>query len=189
MPSNVQFRRVLPVVQTATAALFGGCGLWLRSAALSASFFDSTLWNSTASFHVWPWPYRFAAVLNLPALLLGQLVSGPIGRARPQGPEWIFHLPSLLTVPLLWFFLGYWLDRKLFQESDMLHRSARGWVIFLFFTVTCFLISLVPYNPYRDLPLNFTELGALLWILTGVAIAVFSIHRKLATHRNAVLRS
>lgn len=189
MPSNVQFRGVLPVVQTTIAALFGGCGLWLRNAALSARFFDSTLWNSTASFHVWPWPYRFAATLNLPAVLLGFLVSAPIGLARRQGPEWLFYLPSLLTVPLLWYFLGFWLDRQPFRGSDALHGNARGWVVFLFFALTCFVISLIPYNPYRDLPLNFTELGVLLWILVAVAMAIFSVRRKFAIRRNSALRS
>lgn len=189
MSSKVQFRRVLPVIQTAIAALFGGWGLWLRNAALSTRFFDSALWDSTAAFHVWPWSYRFAAILNLPAIFLGLLVSAPIGLTRPQAPEWVFYLPSLLTVPLLWYFLGYWLDRRLFRNSDTLQRNVSGWAIFLFFELTSFLISLVPYNPYRDVPLDFTEVGALLWILVGVAMAVFSLYRKFATRRASALDS
>jgi hypothetical protein len=189
MPSKIQFRKVLPVVQTAIAASFGGCGLWMRNAELSARFFDSTLWNSTASLHVWPWPYRFAAILNLPAILAGMLLSAAIGLARPQVPEWVFYLPSLLTVPLLWYFLGSWLDQSLFRGSDTTHSNASRRVILLLFTLACFLISLVPYNPYRDLPLNFDELGPLLWILVGICMAAFSLYRKFEARRSSSPRS
>ena len=189
MPSKIQFRKVLPIVQTAVAVSFGGCGLWLRNVELSAPFFNSTLWNSTASFHVWPSSYRFAAILNLPAILAALLLSAPIGLVRPHVSEWVFYLPSLLTVPFLWYFLGSWLDRSLFRGSHTKHSSASRWVILLVFALACVLISLIPYNPYRDLPLNFDELGPLLWILLGIGIAAFSLYRRFAARRSFSLRS
>jgi hypothetical protein len=72
MTQRIQFRKVLPIFQTALAAILGGWGLWLRNSILNLSFFgDDTLWNSTARFHVWPWPFKFAVVLNMPAFLAG----------------------------------------------------------------------------------------------------------------------
>jgi hypothetical protein len=86
---QTQFRRVLPALQTAVAVSFGGWGLWLRNSALSQPFFNSTLWNSTAAYHVWPWPFRFAAILNVPAFVIGLSTSADIvvSRGFVVGPK------------------------------------------------------------------------------------------------------
>jgi hypothetical protein len=72
-----RFRLLLPITQCGLAAIFGGFGLWQRYAILNRPVFfeGQTLWNSTARFHVWPWPYKFAAIANIPAFLLGVLLS------------------------------------------------------------------------------------------------------------------
>src|SRR5215469_8774463 len=69
MTSRVRFRQILPASQVPLAALFGGWGLWQRNQILSHDYLFGIGWNSTARFHVWPWPYKFAAVTNFPALL------------------------------------------------------------------------------------------------------------------------
>ena len=33
------------------------------------------MWDTTARFHVWPWPYKFAFVSNFPAFMAGSLLS------------------------------------------------------------------------------------------------------------------
>src|SRR6267143_1475879 len=84
MVAGNQFRRILPLSQTVLALFFGSWGLWIRNSILSQPFFgNSTLWNSTARFHVWPWPYEFAVVLNMPAFLIGILLSWPLDAIRP----------------------------------------------------------------------------------------------------------
>jgi hypothetical protein len=100
MSPGTLFRKVLQVVQTALAAFFGGWGLWLRNSILRQPFFDSTLWNSSARFHFWPWPLKLAAILNLPAMFAGVLLSWPPHYLRPGLPEWVSKLPVLLLIPL-----------------------------------------------------------------------------------------
>src|ERR1019366_6599273 len=83
-----QFRKILPFTQIGLAILFGGWGLWIRNAILSRPFvLGMNGWKSTARFHVWPWPFKFAVVLNLPAFLAGALVSWPLDALRPGLPE------------------------------------------------------------------------------------------------------
>jgi len=58
MVQGTQFRKVLPVLQTALAVFFVGWGLWLRNSVLSRPFLgSSTGWSSTLRFHFWPWPF------------------------------------------------------------------------------------------------------------------------------------
>jgi hypothetical protein len=63
MPQKLRFRRILPVAQLGLAALFGGLGLWQRFAILSRPFGEGqTVGDTTAQFHIWPWPFKFAVI-------------------------------------------------------------------------------------------------------------------------------
>jgi hypothetical protein len=117
MVGGTQFRKVLPALQTTIAISFGGWGLWLRNSILSRPFWSSTGWNSTAAFHVWPWPFKFAAILNMPAFLAGGLLSWPLDYLWPGLPEWVSALPVLLVIPLLWYWVGSW-----YLLKCLLHR-------------------------------------------------------------------
>src|SRR5260370_2424836 len=77
MDRQSSLRNLLPAVQSAIAVLFGGTGLWQRSAILSRPWFSEgqTMWDTTARFRVWPWPYKFAVVSNFPAFMAGALLS------------------------------------------------------------------------------------------------------------------
>ena len=105
MARKNKFCMLLPLGQCGLASLFGGFGLWQRSRILSRpGFFEgTTLWDTTVRFHVWPWPFKFAAVSNMPALLAGLLLSIPIGAIRPTLPEAVQLAPTLLFVVILWF--------------------------------------------------------------------------------------
>src|SRR5215470_2076413 len=102
---TTQFRKVLPVSQTALAILFGGWGIWERNTIISNSWLG---WNSTLRFHVWPWPFRFAAILNMPAFLAGALLSWPLDYLLPRLSEWV---PVLLLIPLFWYWVASWADK------------------------------------------------------------------------------
>lgn len=125
------FRRVLPIVQTAAAAVFGGWGLWQRTAILSRSFLGGTLWDTTATFHVWPWPYKFAAVVNMPSLLAGSLLSVPLESLLPGIPQIVVLAPSLPLVYLLWYWVGRRLDRR-WSTADR-----APWIGLAAFTALC----------------------------------------------------
>jgi len=109
MVQGKRFRRLLPVAQTVLALVFGGLGLWERNETLNRSFLG---WNSTSRYHVWPWPYKLAVVSNMPAFLAGLLLSWPIGGLWPELPEWLQIAPSLLFLPMLWYWVGSRLDRR-----------------------------------------------------------------------------
>jgi hypothetical protein len=103
----LRFRVLLPVVETTLATLAGGIGLWQRHQILNQRFLgDHTLWESTARFHVWPLPLRFAVVSNVPSFLASALVRWPLKTLWPQMPETLGFLPLILFVPLLWYLVG-----------------------------------------------------------------------------------
>lgn len=109
----LRFPILLPVTHTFLAARFGGFGLGQRFALLNRPFLEGqTLWDSTARFHVWPWPYKLAAVFNLSALLARSLTSLPLAHMRPGMTDSAANLPALLFVPFLWHWVGSGLDRR-----------------------------------------------------------------------------
>jgi hypothetical protein len=162
MIGALRFRNLLPVAQTSLAALLGGFGLWQRSAILSRPFLEGqTLWDSTARFHVWPWPYKLAAVSNSPAVLAGSLSSLPFTLMWPAMPEYVANLPALLFVPLLWYWVGSRLDRR-WCASDK-----APWIALSIFTLGCIAGAFVPIGYIGFLPYGFA-----LW-----GIATFTISR------------
>lgn len=107
-----QFRELLPIVQSVLAIFFGTWGLCLRNALLNRPFWgNSTYWDSTARFHVWPWPLKFAVILNLPAFVAGVVSSAPLYIFWPKLPAWVSFVAGLPFVALLWYSIGFWLDR------------------------------------------------------------------------------
>jgi hypothetical protein len=161
MVRELRFRIVLPILESGIAALFGGIGLWQRSAILSRpSFLGQTLWDTTARFHVWPWPYKFAAVLNLPALLGALVATIPIEMLRPNLPESVAAAPTLLFVWLLWFWVGSRLDRR----WSVAHKAP--WVALVIFTCVSFVGAFVQmgflytgYLPYGFIVWAFALVG------------------------------
>ena len=160
MARELRFRIVLPVAEFGVAALFGGIGLWQRSVILGRSFFEGqTFWDSTARFHVWPWPYKFAAVSNLPALFAGLLLSIPISAVKPTLPEGLQLAPTLLFVLSLWYWVGSWLDRR-WNVAD---RSP--WIALLIFTLVSLAGAFLPLGYVGYLPY-----GLIVWLLAALTI-------------------
>ncbi|HXM23394.1 MAG TPA: hypothetical protein VN948_19210 [Terriglobales bacterium] len=121
-------------------------------------FFDgTTLWDTTARFHVWPWPYKFAAVSNMPALFAGVLLSVPIGAVKPTLPESVQLAPTVLFVLILWSWVGSRLDRRWTVTEKT------PWIGLSVFTVVCLVGALIPIG-YT----GYVFYGVLAWLITAI---------------------
>ena len=180
MAQELQFRRMLPVLQTTAAIFLGGWGLWLRNSILSRTFWgDSTLWNSTARFHVWPWPLKFEEVLHMPAFLAGALLSWPLDAYWPGLPEWVSALPVLPCVALLWYRIGSWLDRR--RGVNTYASTIKGqWLLLAMFCVVCAAASSVPRRVGGYV--SYFPLGTVIWIVAVVGTAGFKVSRGNKSH-------
>jgi hypothetical protein len=146
-------------------------GLWERITSINDSWLG---WNSTLRFHVWPWPFKFAVVQNIPAFLIGLMLSWPIDSFKPGLPEWVSLLPSLLLVPLLWYLIGAWLDRK-----RVLGRTSGETVMLTYgvFTAVSLIVAVSSgwiFGSYT----TFIPLGIVYWI--ALAIATYLLGRRWA---------
>jgi hypothetical protein len=160
MVRESRFRALLPVIQCALATLFGGFGLWQRSSILSRPFFEGqTLWDTTARFHVWPWPYKFAAISNMPAVLVGLLPSWPLEAIWPGMPEYVASVPILLFVPLFWYWIGSRLDRR-WRVTDK-----TPWIALFIFTLVCLVGAFLPIGYVSYLPYGLT-----VWLVAAIVV-------------------
>lgn len=157
------FRTVLPLLQTGIAGLFGGWGLWQRNYILSHSFLG---WNSTSRFHVWQWPFKFAAVLNMPAFLGGLFLSWPIERLCHTSSELLLNSPALFLVALLWYCLGRYLDG--ISNSNPGRASIRR--TFLWGLVMCFMGISAVLAYLNTSYTSYLPYGVMLWIVVGARI-------------------
>lgn len=167
MIHKTRFRNLLPVLQTTVAVFFGGWGLWLRNAILSRPFWgDSTGWNSTAVFHVWPWPLKFAMIVNLPPLLAGALLAWPLQYVTLGLPEWVQDLPVLLFIPLFWYWVGLWADKSV--NSDINGKGRRGlWILLLLFIFVCATSSSI--SGYVGGYTSHLLFGIAIWLMAAIA--------------------
>lgn len=162
MNTHYPFRVLLPIAQTVLAAVFGGIGLWQRATILSKPLWgNQTLWDSTARFHVWPWPYKFAAVANLPALLVGGVLIWPLDDLMRPLPEWVQASPLLIPTAVLWYLVGRRLEKRIPPGGH-----SRTHALFTSSTFICLsLIGAIAPLGY----VGYLYYGGLLW----VAVAVF----------------
>jgi hypothetical protein len=177
MAEGSQFRKILPVLQTALAVFFGGWGLWVRNSILNLPFWgNSTSWDSTARFHVWPWPLKFASVLNMPAFLAGGLLSWPLPALQSPGlSETVSYLPMLLFVPLLWYLVGAWLDQMRGKDKDK--SAVKGkWMLLLAFSVICAAGSSIPESVGGYV--SYFPSGILIWLIAILGMVRSMVSRK-----------
>jgi len=175
MARRTQFRVLLPLVQCALAAFFGGLGLWQRAAILSRPGFGegSTLWDTTARFHVWPWLFKFAVVTNTPAFLTWALVGWPIGGRWPMIPEPAFYAPSLLFVAILLYVVGSWFDRRWGALERPATRLKLPWSLLLLFILTCAVGASIRSTT------AYLLWGVTEWLLAGFGVALSNFYRRL----------
>ena len=109
---------------------------------------------------------KIAVILNLPALFIGI----PIAATLFHGSDLASLYGATPFVPLLWFFVGHWLDCQLGyipvrprrrMDADKIAR-----VLATLLCVVLFLLSiagLTPLNHHRDSNSAWIGAGSLLW--------------------------
>ena len=162
MPHAKRYRRTLPISQVFLAGIFGGWGLWQRNRILSYDKLFGTGWNSTAKFHVWPWPFKFAVIENLPAFFAGVFLSWPIGAVKRDLSETAYLAPSLLFVAALWYGIGSWLD-----SLDLTGNTP--WMLLAVFHFLCLTGALIPIGY-----IGFLPCGILVWFAISAACMVMA---------------
>jgi hypothetical protein len=175
MVKEIQFRKALPVFQSAIAIFCGGWGLWVRNAVLNRPFGDSSGWDSTLRFHFWPWPFKFTAILNMPAFLAGFTLSWPLEHFRPGVPEWVSSLSVLIFIPPLWYWVGSWADKRISSEQNIGGKEAR-WILLLLFLLVCAAASTISeiFGGHTD----YVEFGILIWMITAICMKTYAGLRK-----------
>jgi hypothetical protein len=99
MAPSARFRYTVPVVQCCLAGMLGVFGLRERAAILSRPFLKGvTVGETTASFHIWRWPFKFAVTMNVPGFVCGGLIplvsaigvrlSGAVGSDAELNVRW-----------------------------------------------------------------------------------------------------
>jgi hypothetical protein len=150
MKSRRWYSRILPAPQVALAGLFGGWGLWQRHQILSHDYLFGIGWNTTAKFHIWPWPFKLAVCLNFPAFMTGSLLSWPIRIVWPKisqsASESLEMVLCLFLVPILWYRVGLKLDRR-WEITDR-----PPWIALSVFAVVCLAGALLPIGYVGFLP-------------------------------------
>lgn len=164
MAPALRFRGILPIAQTAAAAVFGGWGLWQRSAILSRPFLGGTLGDTTARFHVWPWPYKLAAVSNMPAALATALLSVPLESLRPGLSELALNTPSLPLIYVFWYWIGRRLDRR-WKITD-----GAPWIGLAMFTAVSLIGAFIPHQ-YGGVTV-YLPFGIAVWTVV-IAVLLF----------------
>jgi hypothetical protein len=173
MSEALQFRKVLPALQTSIVFAFGGWGLWTRNAILNRPFWgSSTGWETTAVFHVWPWPLKFAVILDMPVVLAGYFLSIPLNYLRPGLPEWVASLPILVLTPLFWYWCGVWADGHVSAGTTFL-TARSGWTLLSFFVLLCSAASLV--SGYLAGHGGYLIFAVAIWLAVGAAAKVFAV--------------
>lgn len=120
------------------------------------------MWDTAARFHVWPWPYKFAVILNLPAALGSSLL---VSTVWPNSPD---SLEEILTLPLavaLWYWVGLRLDRR-WSLKDI-----RPWI-----AISVFCLTSIAGTFLRIGHVDFLPYGLVLWGITVLGIPRFTAH-------------
>ena len=165
MLAKVRFRLWVAAIGAAITEGFGSVGVWQRSHVLSQPFLmGQTLWDTTARFHVWPWPFKVAAIWAFPAFFGGAIVMVPVNFLLRSLPEAWELLPTGVSALLLW----YWAASKLEWYSPTARWAWLG---------TLFALSLTG----AILPLGYTgwlSFGALVWCVAALLLRRVGPHAK-----------
>jgi hypothetical protein len=99
----------------------------------------------------------------------------------PKCPEWIQSAPSLLFVPMLWYWIGSRLDRRwtVTGEGGVSRKSKSPWTLLLVFTLVLGAGAFLPLGYVGYLPY-----GVAVWLAAAFVIRRVSRDRPEASSAN-----
>jgi hypothetical protein len=114
---NGRPRIAIALIAIVVTFVCGGLGTYQRDVILSQPFLgDQTLADTTARFHVWPWPLKVAMTISLPAFLVAAVAAGIFSDfSETVGTVVHVFATSFLTI-LLWWVVGIRLDGRSSRE-------------------------------------------------------------------------
>src|SRR5262249_34884148 len=136
------------------------------------------LWDTTARYHVWPWPWKFAVVTNTPAFLTWALISWPASDRWPTIPEAAMAAPSLLFAAILWYAVGSWFDQRWGAPEQPATRLKLPWILLLLFTLMC--VCAVGASIHSTTA--YLLWGVTVWLFAGLGPALSKFYRRLRLH-------
>jgi hypothetical protein len=131
MAATIRFRALLPFAHALIGGIFGTLGAWQRVSALNRPIWDGeTLWHTTARFHFWPWPYKFALSINWPAFLGAALLSSALGNSPQIDDYAAMALSALFAIPI-WYWIGSRFDDSIRSGCIGLRSLIGIWLLFI----------------------------------------------------------
>ena len=157
MTGLFRFRWLVTAGGTAVAAAFGAVGQWERNRILNQPFIEgSTLWDTTARFHVWPWPFKLAAIWNMPAFIGGSILMLPFRLIWTTLAEAADFVPEAVLTVFLWYRVG--------SRLETYSLTAR-WVLLVALGGASITGAVIPIG-YT----GWLLYGALVWCVAGLLL-------------------
>jgi hypothetical protein len=110
----------------------------------------------------------------MPAFLAGGLLSWFLEALWPGLHIPVSIVPVLLFVPLLWYWIGSWLDQSGNPDGNQNTRK-RQWILLLLFTAVCLVGSSVP--PKLGGYTSYVPLGIAIWVIAIIGMKKSRISR------------
>lgn len=176
MLQRIGFRRLLPVFLTIVHMLLialSSTGQDVRSAVPNAAMIRPVRLQEDGAVDFRPMrpkplsnTQRAAVILNLPALLVGI----PIAATVFNGNDLALVYAATPFVPVLWFFVGYWLDVQLgfiaprTRQFGVLRGVFRGAAALCCGVLLLLsIVAITPINHHRDINSAWIGTGGILW--------------------------
>lgn len=168
---RIAWRKVLPIVQFVAYILLIWYGCWYRPtwehwfrnwiSPLPASIGWYPVWiDGIESF-----PEQFAAGLNFPAAVISALVLIPFESQLRTGAsrELVWHIVTVICIPLLWFMVGKGLDAPETMKAVRLSKTAKSLTVAglaaLVLIALLMVADLVVGERYTRVGLSFAWIG------------------------------
>jgi hypothetical protein len=169
---SIRFAKILPIAQLTLAILLVSWGLWQRYLILESA--GEWGWNSTARYHVWPFPLKAAVVLNTPAFLVAALFAAAVSQISPEGGDYNLAIVWAILIWWMWRRIGLWIDNRRMIDSVPQQKAFTWTLVALLMLISIGGWGLASISMYT----SFIGVGIAAWALAGACIVVMGNRRR-----------